>query len=235
MTLAVELGIDADAGGFTLEVAFEVPPGVTVLFGPSGAGKSRTLGAIAGLVRPARGRIALDAETWFDAGAATDVPIHRRRIGYVFQSLALFPHLTAAENVAYGIGRDVPGEQRRARAIEMLDRMRVGSLAERLPRTFSGGEAQRVALARAFARGPRLVLLDEPFGALDAAVKTELFEEVRAELRRTGVPTILVTHQRDEAERLGDRVVFLAAGRVTRASTIAQAFDATLAGAPRAP
>jgi molybdate transport system ATP-binding protein len=206
-----------------LDVAFDVPPGITVLFGPSGAGKSRTLAGIAGILRPSRGRVALGDDVWFDGTGSSrvDVPIHDRRIAYLFQSLALFPHLTAVENVAYGISRTVPTEERRSRAMDILEKMHVKRLADRRPRTFSGGEAQRVALARAFAMAPRVVLLDEPFNALDAGLKTELLREVGALLARENVPTVLVTHQSEDAEVLGDRVVFLAKGRVVRTSSIA--------------
>jgi molybdate transport system ATP-binding protein len=217
-SLSVRVSLDArgraNEHGLHLDVAFEVPPGVTVLFGPSGAGKSRTLGCIAGLVEPDRGRIALGDDVWFDAEHRQALAIHRRRVAYVFQSLALFPHMTAAENVAYGVSREQPSEERRARAREMLARMHVPGLADRLPRTFSGGEAQRVALARAFAMQPRVVLLDEPFSALDAGVKTELLREVAAQLGDQKIPTILVTHQPEDAEILGERVVFLEKGRV---------------------
>jgi len=205
---------------FALDVTFAVPPGVTVLFGPSGAGKSRTLGCIAGIVRPDRGLIELGDDVWFDSVKKEELPIHRRRVAYVFQSLALFPHMTAAENVAYGVARVVPASDRRARAHDMLKRMRVGHLADRKPATFSGGEAQRVALARAFAMQPRVLLLDEPFSALDANVKRELLAEVGEWLTREAVPAILVTHLEEEAAALGDRVVLLENGKVTREAAI---------------
>jgi molybdate transport system ATP-binding protein len=205
---------------FTLDVAFEVKPGVTVLFGPSGSGKSRTLGCIAGIVRPDRGRISLGSEVWFDDGQDHELPIHRRRVAYVFQSLALFPHMTAEENVSYGIARTVPKAERRVTAHDMLARMRVGHLADRKPQTFSGGEAQRVALARAFAMKPKALLLDEPFSALDAGVKLELLAEVGEWLRREQIPAILVTHHAEEASALGDRVVMLEKGRVVREAAI---------------
>ena len=224
LTVAVTLEARGRRGdALALDVTFEAPPGVTVLFGPSGAGKTRTLSCIAGLVRPSRGRIALGTSVWFDAASRIHRPIHERRVAYVFQSLALFPHMTAADNVAYGISRDVPRAERDAIARQMLTKMRVGDLADRKPTTFSGGEAQRVALARAFAMRPRAVLLDEPFNALDAAVKAELLREVGEELTRIGVPAILVTHQPEEARRLGDRVVFLDEGRVTRTATMKDA------------
>jgi molybdate transport system ATP-binding protein len=205
---------------FTLDVAFDVSPGVTVLFGPSGSGKSRTLGCIAGIVRPDRGRIALGSDVWFDDADGRELPIHERRVAYVFQSLALFPHMTAEGNVSYGIRRDVPKPERLARAHDMLAKMRVGHLADRKPHTFSGGEAQRVALARAFAMNPRALLLDEPFSALDAGVKLELLAEVGEWLARERIPAILVTHHAEEASALGDQVVMLEKGRVVREAAI---------------
>ena len=218
MTLHVRLAWATES--FTLDVDFDVPPGVTVLFGPSGAGKSRTLGCIAGIATPTAGRIALGDDVWWEPGR--NMPIQDRRIAYVFQSLALFPHLTAVENVEYGILR---GPERRAQAIEMLERMRVPHLASRRPPTFSGGEAQRVALARAFAMRPRALLLDEPFSALDATVKRELLAEVSEWVKREALPTILVTHQVDEAKSLGERVVVLEAGRIVRRGSIAELDD----------
>ena len=204
---------------FTLDVAFEVKPGVTVLFGPSGSGKSRTLGCIAGIVQPDKGRISLGRDVWFDEAHAP-LPIQRRRVAYVFQSLALFPHMTAEDNVSYGIARTIPKAERRATAHDMLAKMRVGHLADRKPHTFSGGEAQRVALARAFAMKPKALLLDEPFSALDAGVKLELLAEVGEWLARERVPTILVTHHAEEASALGDHVVMLEKGRVVREAAI---------------
>lgn len=215
-TLSVELAIESH-----LDIAFEVPPGVTVLFGPSGAGKSRTLAGIAGLVRLDRGRISLGTDIWFDAERGLHRPVHERRIGFVFQSLALFPHMTASENVAYGIGHEVAPKERRSRAIAMLEKMRAGQLADRRPATFSGGEAQRVALARAFAMSPRVLLLDEPFSALDASIKSELLSELGEHLERHRVPTLFVTHQPEDAERLGDRVVFIEGGRVVETALMA--------------
>jgi molybdate transport system ATP-binding protein len=207
--LRVDVTLARPAQGFTREVAFDAPPGVTVLFGPSGVGKSTTLAAIAGLVTPARGRIALGDATWFDAAAGVDVPPHRRRVAYVFQSLALFPHMTAVANVAYGIDPSLPVAERRARAAAWLERLRVPHLGDRKPPTFSGGEAQRVALARALATDPRVVLLDEPFTALDADLRARLVDEVRTFLRDLSVPVVFVTHDRREAEVMGDRLVTL--------------------------
>lgn len=220
MTNALAVRIVLRTRSFTLDVAFEVKPGVTVLFGPSGSGKSRTLGCIAGIVRPDEGRITLGDDVWFDDVRRLELAIHERRVAYVFQSLALFPHMTAADNVMYGISRTMLKADRRAIADEMLGKMRVGHLAARRPQTFSGGEAQRVALARAFAMKPRALLLDEPFSALDAGVKLELLAEVGEWLAREKIPAILVTHHAEEASALGDQVVMLEKGRVVRETAI---------------
>jgi molybdate transport system ATP-binding protein len=216
-TLKVQLVLKTRS--FVLDVAFEVATGVTVLFGPSGSGKSRTLGCIAGIVRPDRGRIALGNDVWFEHDVS-NLAIHERRAAYVFQSLALFPHLTAEDNVAYGVRGSLPKSEKRARAHDMLGKMQVGHLAGRKPHTFSGGEAQRVALARAFAMDPRVLLLDEPFSALDAGVKRDLLAEVHERLAREHIPTVLVTHDAEEAAALGDRVVLLEKGRVVREAAI---------------
>ncbi len=202
--------------GFSLEVAFDAPPGLTLLFGPSGAGKSTVLSAIAGFVRPGAGRVGLGGETWFDAERGIDVAPRTRGVAIVFQSLALFPHMTATQNVAYGVERSIDRAGRRAIADGWLERLRVAHLAARKPPTFSGGEAQRVALARALATKPRVVLLDEPFGALDARLRRDLSADVCTVLRELDVPVLLVTHQPDEVAAPGDRLVALDGGRISR-------------------
>lgn len=202
------------SGGFTLDATFQAPPGVTILFGPSGAGKSTALCAIAGIVRPDQGRIALGDQVWFDSAAGLDRPIHRRGVALVFQSLALFPHLTALGNVVYGVDPTRPRSERLAIAARMLERMRVPHLAHRRPRSFSGGEAQRVALARAFASSPRVMLLDEPFSALDRPLREALAADLRALAADARIPILHVTHSEAEARALGDRVVRLVEGRI---------------------
>ncbi len=214
--LSVDITLQAEA--FTLEVAFRAPPGITVLFGPSGAGKSTTLAAIAGLIRPQTGRIALGDDVWFDG--RIEKPVHKRGAAFVFQSLALFPHMSALDNVAYGIDRGIGRGERRKRAGQMLERMHVAHLADRRPRTFSGGEAQRVALARAFAVRPRIVLLDEPFSAMDRDLRLSLAADVRAFADESAVPFVHVTHHRNEARALADRVVLFERGRVTRVGSV---------------
>ena len=207
------------ARAFPLDVAFEAPAGFTIVSGPSGSGKSTLLATIAGFVRPTRGRVALGDETWFDRERRIDVAPQDRRVAIVFQSLALFPHMTATQNITYGMARSLGRSARGTLAAGLLERLRVAHLAERRPATFSGGEAQRVALARALATRPRVVLLDEPFSALDAALRRDLSADVRELLRELNVPVLLVTHQPDEASAPGDRFVLLDRGRVVRAGT----------------
>lgn len=210
--------------GFSLDIAFEVPPGITILFGPSGSGKSTTLGAIAGLSHPREGRITLDDEVWFDSEHGIHRPVHKRGVAFVFQSLALFPHMTAVSNVVYGMDRRLTGAAKRRRAFEILERLRVPHLADRKPPTFSGGEAQRVALARAFAMSPRVVLLDEPFSAMDRGLRKDLALDVRSFVDELKVPLLHVTHHRNEARAIGDRVIFLEAGRLVKVGTVDDLF-----------
>ena len=209
-----------DGRRFSVEVAFTAEPGITILFGPSGCGKSTTLAAISGLVRPSRGRVALGGEVWFDSTKGIDRPVHTRGVAFVFQSLALFPHLTAVGNVAYGMERSLSGDAKRKRALELLEHLRVVHLADRKPPTFSGGEAQRVALARAFAMSPKVILLDEPFSAMDRQLRKDLVLDLRAMVDKLRVPLVHVTHQRNEARALGDRVVLLEKGRVTKTGAV---------------
>jgi molybdate transport system ATP-binding protein len=205
------------ANGFVLDVELEAPPGVTVLFGPSGAGKSTLLRALSGLERPSAGRLRLGDEVWLDTETAFERPVERRGLGYVFQSLALFPHLTVAENVLFAIDRRLPMAIRREEAERQLRHVKVGQhLSSRRPASLSGGEAQRVALARAFARRPRLLLLDEPLSALDGPLRRELGLLVRGYADEAAIPLLYVTHQLDEAQTLGDRAIQLEAGRVVR-------------------
>jgi len=201
---------------FAVDVTLACPPGITCLMGPSGSGKTTILSAIAGLLPADRGRVALGDSVWFErtAGkASVDVPVHRRRLAYVFQSLALFPHMTARANVEYALVDDPPDERRR-RAMSLLRRVGVEHLAERKPRTFSGGEAQRVAIARALARAPELVLLDEPFSALDRDLRAQLCELVRELATELAVPILHVTHSHAEAESLADRILTIERGRL---------------------
>jgi molybdate transport system ATP-binding protein len=200
---------------FTLDVAWDAGREVVALFGPSGAGKTITLQCLAGLVRPDHGRIVVDGTVFFDDARGIDVPTQRRRLGYVFQGYALFPHLSVAENVGYGLhGR--PRAERLRRTRDVLDRLGLGNLAGRRPRELSGGQQQRVALARALAVDPELLLLDEPLSALDAPLRRQLRQDLMAIVREWGKATVLVTHDLGEAFQLADRVVVYEAGRVVQ-------------------
>ncbi len=192
---------------------------VLVLFGPSGAGKTTALRMIAGLERPDRGRISFGDAVWFDDGARVAAAPQQRRIGYVFQQPSLFPHLTVRANVEYGVARPRSPEAR-ARLDAMMARLGIDQLADRSARRLSGGEAQRVALARALATTPQLLLLDEPFASVDAPARARLRADLRALLRASGVPAVLVTHDRQEVLALGDRLAVMAGGRVRQAGAV---------------
>ena len=200
-------------GEFGVDVDFRCPPGITCVMGRSGSGKSTLLSVLAGLAVPDRGTIKLGDEVWLDRDRGICIPVHHRRLAYVFQGLALFPHMSAIHNVTYGM-RETPRAERASKAQALLDRVGVGHLAKRRPRTFSGGEAQRVALARALACSPKLVLLDEPFSALDRELRTQLVGLVRELAPELGVPVVHVTHSIAEARLLADRVIQLDAGKV---------------------
>jgi molybdate transport system ATP-binding protein len=202
--------------GFSLDVALEFGPGLSVLFGPSASGKTTILSAIAGLLRPAAGRITLSGQTLFDGRAGIDLAPNLRRVALVFQSLALFPHLDALGNVGYGVPGNATTSERSERANAWLTRMRVGHLARRYPSSFSGGEGQRVALARALASEPRALLLDEPFSALDQTLVSELSAELVDHVRALSLPVVLVTHDRKLARELGSELTLLREGRVER-------------------
>ena len=199
---------------FELDVELECPPGVTCVMGPSGSGKTTILALLAGLAVPRRGRVALGDAVWLDVANRIDVPTHRRRLAYVFQGLALFPHMSAIGNVEYGMPRTIGREERADRARALLDKLGVGHLAKRRPATFSGGEAQRVALARAIAHAPEVVLLDEPFSALDRDLRAQLVALVRALVVELAIPIVHVTHSVAEARLLADQVVRIDRGRV---------------------
>ena len=215
-------------GGLALDVSLEVRAGECLaLAGPSGAGKTSVLRVASGLLRPERGRVECGKETWLDTEAGIDVPPERRRCGYVFQEYALFPHLTALQNVAYPL-RGVSRSERRRSAQELLERFGLGPLADARPRTLSGGERQRVAVARVLARRPDVLLLDEPLSALDARTRAGAARELEAVLRGVEAPALLVTHDFAEAAQLGDRVGVIDAGRVMQEGTPTE-----LAAAPR--
>ena len=217
----LEITLTKRLAGFTLDVAWSAGDGVAVLFGPSGAGKTLTLQCLAGLIRPDAGRIVLGDRVFFDAARGVDLPPQQRRIGYVFQGYALFPHLTVADNVGFGL-RDRPRVERGQRVADVVRRLGLGGLERRYPRELSGGERQRVALGRALAIEPALLLLDEPLSALDAPLRRSLRDELRALLSEVGTAAVVVTHDFTEAYRLADRIVVYDAGRVVQAAPRAE-------------
>jgi ABC-type sulfate/molybdate transport systems ATPase subunit len=197
---------------FSLRLSLDVYS-TMALVGPSGAGKSTVLRAIAGLVRPASGRITSDSEVWFDGAADVSLPPDRRRVGLVFQDYALFPHLTVRQNIEYA---------RRHRADEYLDRFAIRHLERARPPVLSGGERQRVALARALARDPDVLLLDEPLSALDAHTKADVRSELHDLLAGLGLPVLLVTHDFEDAAALAEHVGVIVEGRLRQIGTPAE-------------
>jgi molybdate transport system ATP-binding protein len=210
---------------FLLDVSLAVPPGITILFGPSGAGKSTVLDCIAGLEHPDAGRIAAGEEIFFDSQAGVNRSPQARHIAYVFQTLALFPHMSAQENVAYGLD-GLPREQRSARVEEILEAFRVEKLRARKPPEISGGERQRIALARALVTQPRVLLLDEPLTGLDAELKAAIVDDLRAWNGARRIPILYVTHSREEVDALGERVIAIDHGRVVSEGTPLEVLEA---------
>jgi ABC-type sulfate/molybdate transport systems ATPase subunit len=214
-------------GSIELEVRLEVSPGHCIaLAGPSGAGKSTTLRVIAGTVRPDRGRIVNGDQVWADTATGVWWPPEQRKCGYVFQDYALFPHLSAWRNVAYGL-RSRPSTKRKQTALELLERFGVGERADARPAALSGGERQRVALARALAPRPDALLLDEPLSALDARTRASAARELTATLKSLEVPVVLVTHEFNEAALLGDEICVIDGGAIVQRGTATE-----LAAAP---
>jgi molybdate transport system ATP-binding protein len=211
----MRLTVDATitAGTFAVDARFRAAAGLTALFGPSGAGKSLTLAAIAGLLRPDTGTIVLDGEVLADAERGVHVPTQHRHVGMVFQHAALLPHRNPLDNVALAV-HDASGRaERRDRAAGWLARVQADHLARASTTTLSGGEQQRVALARALAGRPRLLLLDEPFSALDQASRVKLRELLRSLVRDLAIPALLVTHDLGDVAELADEVVLYEPGR----------------------
>ncbi len=208
------------AGPIPLDVEFSSGPGeVLAVFGPSGSGKSTILRSIAGLYVPAEARVRCGSETWTDTARGHLMPVHERRLGFVFQDYALFPHLTALDNVITALGH-LPRRDRRQRATHLLEQMRLPDRAESKPAALSGGERQRVALARALARDPRVLLLDEPFAAVDRAVKRRLQDQVDDVHQALDAPLVLVTHDFDDVVRLASHLLVLHEGRAVASGPV---------------
>jgi molybdate transport system ATP-binding protein len=217
--------LNSHALSFLLDVALEVLPGITILFGASGAGKSTLLDCIAGLLSPDAGHIAIGEDVLFDSLRGIRLASQNRRIAYVFQTLALFPHLTVEQNVAYGL-HGLGVQERTQRVKEILEAFRVPHLSRQKPGAISGGERQRVALARSLVTDPRVLLLDEPLTGLDAELKAELVDDLRAWNAAKRIPILYVTHSREEVDALGERVIAVENGHIVSTGAPMDVLDA---------
>lgn len=212
MSLVVD--IHKRLGAFHLDVAFEAENGITCLLGPSGCGKSYTLKCIAGIERPDSGHIELDGRVLFDSEQKIDLPPQKRQVGYLFQNYALFPNMTVAQNIRCGLHREKDKALREQRLREMIRLMRLEGLEKHRPYQLSGGQAQRVALARIMVSEPQLLMLDEPFSALDGHLRDLLKIELRDILRSYGREVLMVTHSREEAYNLSQEIAVMDAGQI---------------------
>jgi molybdate transport system ATP-binding protein len=218
----IELDIHARLGDFTLAATLAAPAdGTLALFGRSGSGKTSILRAIAGLLRPARGRIAIAGAVFFDSAKGIDMPAEKRRLGFVFQESRLFPHLNVAGNLRYGLDR-APAGERRVRFDAVVALLGLEALLARKPATLSGGERQRVAVGRALLASPRALLMDEPLASLDSARKAELMPYLERLRATTGLPIVYVSHAHDEVLRLADRIALIDDGAVRACGGVAQ-------------
>jgi len=222
MSLIVD--IEKKLSGFTLRMSFEAGDETLALLGASGCGKSMTLRCVAGVERPDRGRIVLNGRTLFDSEKRVNLPPQQRRVGLMFQNYALFPQMTVYQNVRCGARRHLKGAAREEAVRQALDAFGVGSLAGRLPGQLSGGQQQRVALARMLVGEPDILLMDEPFSALDSHLRFRMEQEVHDAIRRFGKTVLLVSHSRDEVYRMADSVAIVNNGRVERIGALKDVF-----------
>jgi molybdate transport system ATP-binding protein len=217
------------ASTFTLDVDIEVPAGITILFGPSGSGKSTVLRCIAGLSRVDAGRITLGETVLFDRNQAIDLPPQQRHVGLVFQQLALFPHLTVAANIGYGLHR-LSKHERHQRVAAIADSFHITDILERRPGQTSGGERQRTALARTLVTEPSALLLDEPLAALDHRIQSRIIDDLRRWNEARRIPVLYVTHSHREVYALGERMIVLDHGRIVVTGTPHEVLDNPNAG-----
>lgn len=203
---------------FELKLEFTLHPGISILFGRSGAGKTTLLDCIAGLSRPDAGQLTISNRVLFDSAKHVDVPITRRNIGYVFQDLALFPHLKVEANVGYGLS-SLSAAERKTRVEQALEALGIASLARRSPAELSGGERQRVALARALVTRPSVLLLDEPLAALDLPIRMKIADDLRRSIQSSPIPVLYVTHSRDEVFMLGEHLLVMERGKIIAEGT----------------
>lgn len=210
--MTIKVKIDKTLGKFNLNLDFETDKKTIAILGASGSGKSMTLKCISGLLTPEEGLISIGDTVYFDSENSINMPTRKRRAGYMFQSYALFPHMTAIDNIKFAIVGDNNKKEEIARSL--LDSFYIGDLAERYPSQLSGGQKQRVAMARILATDPKIILLDEPFSALDGMLRWRMEEEIIGMIREYYIPTILVSHDRDEVYRICDEVVVLNHGKM---------------------
>jgi molybdate transport system ATP-binding protein len=219
--MRLEADIGVRLGAFALEAKFESDAGITALFGRSGSGKTTALNAIAGLLRPQRGRIRVDDTVFFDNALGIDLPARRRRVGYVFQEGRLLPHLSVRQNLLYG-RFFTPAAERRTDVAQVISLLDLAPLLPRRPHDLSGGEKQRVAIGRALLASPRLLLMDEPLASLDAPRKSEILYYIECLRDELKVPIVYVSHAIDEVVRLADTVALLSEGRVRTSGTVSE-------------
>ena len=222
--MSLEVNVTKRFDGFTLHAAFTAGDTATALLGASGCGKSMTLRCIAGIVRPDEGRIVLDGRVLFDSAQGIDLPPQQRNVGLLFQNYALFPNMTVEQNILCALKKEKDPAARRAACAEALRAMRLEELAKRLPGALSGGQQQRAALARILAAKPRILMLDEPFSALDSYLREEVEGEVGSLLAGFAGTALLVTHNRDEAYRLCREMIVMDSGEVLRTGTTKEVF-----------
>ena len=217
----LSINVHANLGAFKLRA--QLPPirGVTVVIGPNGAGKSSLFLSVLGAIKPLRGAISLGAQTLFCAQDKINVPMEQRRLGYLPQRYALFPHMTVAQNIGFGI-RDCHGSERAARVAHLLQDLEIEHIAQRKTSVLSGGEAQRVALARALAIKPHALLLDEPMAALDAGTRRSVRRFLAARLAAVAVPTLIISHDIEDVESLAKQIAVLEAGAVVQSGTLTE-------------
>lgn len=223
--MSLKVDIRKDFGDFRLNAAFEAEDGITALLGASGSGKSLTLKCIAGIVKPDEGRIELDGRVLFDSTAHINLPPQKRKVGYLFQNGALFPDMTVRKNILCGLHRERNPRTRENRLNEIIKMMRLHGLEDHLPSQLSGGQAQRTALARILVNDPELLLLDEPFSALDGYLRDSLKIELRDMLCAFGKEVIMVTHSRDEAYNMSGKIGVMSGGRILAAKPTKELFE----------
>lgn len=221
--MGLEVSLKKKVNGFSLDVAWKTENELAVLFGFSGAGKTMTLQMIAGLMKPDEGIVRLDEKIFFSGKKGIDVPPYQRSFGYVFQDLALFPHMTVMKNILYG-AKNIPEPERRARAEGIIKAFGLDGLEDRLPSEISGGQKQRVAFARALIKHPDMLLLDEPFSALDFPLRREMGQFLKRIRRDFNIPVVLITHDLGEATILADTMIVYTNGSIAQAGSPEEIF-----------